>query len=78
LVSSINKADYHDITEILLKVVLSTITLTLYFASKSSDFLRFNFVPMNAPEYWVQVIWDQSLTYAMIGSGFYKSSLADE
>ena len=29
-VSSTNKTDCHDITEILLKVVLNTITLTLY------------------------------------------------
>ena len=29
LVSSTNKTDYHDITEILLKVALNTITLTL-------------------------------------------------
>jgi hypothetical protein len=29
LVSSTNKTDHHDITEILLKVVLNTITLTL-------------------------------------------------
>jgi hypothetical protein len=29
LVSSINKADHHNITEILLKVALKTITLTL-------------------------------------------------
>jgi hypothetical protein len=29
LVSSINKTDHHDITEILLKVALNTITLTL-------------------------------------------------
>jgi hypothetical protein len=28
-VSSTNKTDYHDITEILLKVALNTITLTL-------------------------------------------------
>jgi hypothetical protein len=28
-VSSINKTNYHDITEILLKVALNTITLTL-------------------------------------------------
>jgi homoserine acetyltransferase len=28
LISSTNKTDYHDITEILLKVVLNTITLT--------------------------------------------------
>jgi len=28
-VSSTNKTDYHDITEILLKVVLNTINLTL-------------------------------------------------
>ena len=31
LVSSTNKTDHHDITEILLKVALNTITLTLYF-----------------------------------------------
>ena len=30
-ISSTNKTDRHDITEILLKVVLSTIPLTLYF-----------------------------------------------
>jgi hypothetical protein len=30
LVSSTNKTDRHDVTKILLKVVLSTITLTLY------------------------------------------------
>jgi hypothetical protein len=29
LVTSINKADHHNITEILLKVALKTITLTL-------------------------------------------------
>ena len=29
LVSSINKTDHHDITEILLKVALNTITVTL-------------------------------------------------
>jgi hypothetical protein len=29
LVSSINKTDHHDITEILLKVVLNTILVTL-------------------------------------------------
>jgi hypothetical protein len=29
LVSSTNETDYHDITEILLKVALNTITLTL-------------------------------------------------
>jgi hypothetical protein len=29
LVSSTNKTDHHDITEILLKVALNTITLTL-------------------------------------------------
>ena len=36
-VSSTNKTDSHDITEILLKVVLNTITLIW----------RFNFVPIN-------------------------------
>jgi hypothetical protein len=30
LISSINKTDHHDITELLLKVALSTINLTLY------------------------------------------------
>jgi hypothetical protein len=29
-ISSTNKTDHHDITEILLKVALNTITLTLY------------------------------------------------
>ena len=31
LVSSTNKTDHHDITEILLKVALNTITLTLFY-----------------------------------------------
>jgi hypothetical protein len=50
LVSSTNKTDCHDITEILLKVALNTITLTqnAYLPSKTSnskyvDFLKFHF-----------------------------------
>jgi hypothetical protein len=35
-VSSTNKTDRHDITEILLKVALSTIILTLQFVCKTS------------------------------------------
>ena len=35
LVSSTNKTDCHDITEILLKVALNTITLTLLFIFNS-------------------------------------------
>jgi hypothetical protein len=35
-VSPINKTDRHDIAEILLKVALSTITLTLQFENKES------------------------------------------
>jgi len=35
LVSSINKTDRHDITEILLKVVLNTITLTPEYINNS-------------------------------------------
>jgi hypothetical protein len=34
-VSSINKTDHHDITEILLKVPLNTITLTLISTNKT-------------------------------------------
>jgi hypothetical protein len=38
-VSSTNKTDRHDITEILLKVALNTITLTLYKATPTKDYL---------------------------------------
>jgi hypothetical protein len=38
-VSSTNKTDHHDITEILLKVALTTITLTLFACSDDSFFL---------------------------------------
>ena len=44
LVSSTNKTDHHDITEILLKVTLNTISLTLYlhmFFFKATPFLFF-------------------------------------
>ena len=41
-VSSTNKTDRHDITEILLKVVLNLITLTLYFFLSHSKYLRYN------------------------------------
>jgi hypothetical protein len=43
LVSSTNKTDHHDITEILLKMVLNTITLslTLYIFSYSCTFISF-------------------------------------
>ena len=41
-VSSTNKTDRHDITEILLKVVLNLITLTLYFFLSHSNYLRYN------------------------------------
>jgi membrane-bound inhibitor of C-type lysozyme len=36
LVSSTNKTDHHDITEILLKVALNTITLTLHFIFRNN------------------------------------------
>jgi hypothetical protein len=36
--SSTNKTDRHDITEILLKVTLNTITLTLYFTLLSATY----------------------------------------
>ena len=39
-VSSTNKTDHHDIAEILLIVVLNTITLTLYFTFVEYDFLN--------------------------------------
>jgi membrane-bound inhibitor of C-type lysozyme len=35
-VSSTNKTDHHDITEILLKVALNTITLTLHFIFRNN------------------------------------------
>jgi hypothetical protein len=39
-VSSINKTDRHDITEILLKVVLSTMNKTPLSAKKTKQFQR--------------------------------------
>jgi hypothetical protein len=40
-VSSTNKIDRHDITEILLKVVLNTITLTRSLSYKGTDILKY-------------------------------------
>jgi hypothetical protein len=53
LVSSTNKTDHHDITEILLKVVLSTIILTLSLIHKQT--LK--------EEYWVDIYQELVYTY---------------
>ena len=45
-VSSTNKTDCHDITEILLKVALNTITLTFIF-------IGINFVDLRKMRYWL-------------------------
>jgi hypothetical protein len=44
LVSSTNKTDHHDITEILLKVALNTITLTLNFLYPWQPFVKQNII----------------------------------
>jgi hypothetical protein len=41
-VSSTNKTDCHDITEILLKVVLNTITLPIHLETMNSDGQQFH------------------------------------
>jgi hypothetical protein len=51
-VSSTNKTDFHDITEILLKVALNTITLTLKSKSRPkkyvSCYIKFRVIVFNA------------------------------
>jgi hypothetical protein len=42
-VSSTNKTDHHDIAEILLKVALNNITLTLYIISKTDKYMYMYF-----------------------------------
>jgi hypothetical protein len=49
LVSSTNKADRHDINEILLKVALNTITLTLFFLQQINKLLERQFQTLNFP-----------------------------
>ena len=45
LVSSTNKTDHHDITEILFKVAFSTITLKIYFNNSESNNRNYFFFP---------------------------------
>jgi hypothetical protein len=58
-VSSTNKTDHHDITEILLKVVLNTITITIYRRHYiNSGSRQFSVLDQDSFQYWIITIFN--------------------